>query len=116
MKLSDHIFLVGSSTLEIGGSDDYDCQVYLIDGGDELALVDAGGRLDVSQILENILLDGLDSSRVRHPLFTQAHFDHASGAAEPRSALDDPRIYRHADCARYLREGDVMADDDVVAV
>ena len=106
MKLCDQIYLVGSGNQGIGISDDYDCHVYLIDGGDELALVDAGGGLDVGPILENIRHDGLDPSRVRHLLLTHAHFDHAGGAAQLRSALGDPRIYMHADCARYLREGD----------
>jgi hypothetical protein len=40
VKLADRNYLNGSG---LGLTDDFDCHVYLIDGGDELAAVDAAG-------------------------------------------------------------------------
>ena len=52
MKLLDGVHLVGSGSLGFGLTDDYDCHVYLLDGGDELALVDVGAGMGAEQIIE----------------------------------------------------------------
>ncbi len=109
MKLSDRIYLVGSGLQGFGLTDDYDCHVYLIDGGDELALVDAGAGMGVSEIVRNIREHNFDPGRVRHLLLTHPHGDHAGGAAKMSEALHKPRVYMHADCAPFLREGDEVA-------
>ena len=109
MKLTNRIHLVGSGAQGFGLSNDYDCHVYLIDGGHELALIDAGGGLDVKSILENVRADGFDPDRIRHLLLTHAHGDHAGGAAALKSALGELKISIHADCAAFLRDGDEEA-------
>lgn len=55
MKITDNIFLVGSS--QIGLSHSSDCSVYLIDGGNELALIDAGVGIEIEKIFANIKED-----------------------------------------------------------
>ena len=45
MRLTRSVYLVGGGTLAFGLSDDYDCHVYVIDGGEEMALVDAGAGI-----------------------------------------------------------------------
>jgi glyoxylase-like metal-dependent hydrolase (beta-lactamase superfamily II) len=105
MKLTDRIYLVGSGSQGFSMTDDYDCHVYLIDGGDELAVVDAGAGMGVPQIVENIREHGFEPRRVRHLLLTHAHGDHAGGAAKMRAALGNPRVYMHVDCAPFLRDG-----------
>ena len=70
-----------------GLTDDYDCHVYLLDGGDEHALVDAGGGRDPDAIVRLIAADGLDPRRVRTCFLTHAHADHAAGAAGLRERL-----------------------------
>ena len=52
MQISPHIHLVGSE--QFGLSHPLDCNCYLIDGGSELALVDAGLGLGNGDILANI--------------------------------------------------------------
>lgn len=106
MKLTDRIYLVGSGLQGFSLTDDYDCHVYLIDGGDELALVDAGAGMGVPSILQNIREHGFKAGNVRHLLLTHAHGDHAGGAARMSEALHEPQVYVHADCAPFLREGD----------
>jgi glyoxylase-like metal-dependent hydrolase (beta-lactamase superfamily II) len=77
MKLCERIYLVGSGS--VGLSDPGDCHVYLIDGGQELALVDAGCGAGAQRILENIRRCGCDRSKIRYLLLTHAHRDHARG-------------------------------------
>jgi glyoxylase-like metal-dependent hydrolase (beta-lactamase superfamily II) len=109
MKLTDRIYLVGSGNSGFNMTDGYDCHVYLIDGGSELALVDVGAGMGVPEIVQNIRAHGFEPGQVRHLLLTHAHGDHAGGAARMRAALGEPRVYMHADCAPFLRDGDEVA-------
>ncbi|MEX1019029.1 MAG: MBL fold metallo-hydrolase [Litorilinea sp.] len=99
MRLHPRIALVGSG--EMGLSDSWDCHVYLLDGGSELALIDAGGGRPESytRIVANLTQDGYDVQRIRHILLTHWHADHARGAAGWRARLDAPvylpEIERH---------------------
>ena len=90
MRLHERVYLVGSG--EMGLSDSWDCHVYLIDGGSELALIDAGGGRPASfdRIFRNIQTDGLRVENIRHIVLTHWHGDHANGAAEWRDRLQAP--------------------------
>jgi hydroxyacylglutathione hydrolase len=109
MKLTDSIYLVGSGSFGFDLSDAYDCHVYLLDGGDELALVDAGAGMGAETILENVRREGLDPLRIRHIVLTHAHGDHAGGAARMQRLLDRPTVYLSRQVARFLREADERA-------
>ncbi len=90
MKLTKDIALVGGGNLGFNLSAPLDCHVYLIDGGDELELVDTGiggpyGATD--QILKNIEEDGYDLGRISTLVLTHYHADHAGAAAELRDRL-----------------------------
>ena len=87
IALTPEVSLVGSGRTGIGISHPIDCNVYLIDGGDELALVDAGTGLDTAAILANVAALGHDPGRIRHLFLTHAHGDHAGGAAGLRAQL-----------------------------
>ena len=108
MKLTDKVYLVGSGAGGFGLTDDQDCNVYLIDGGDEAALVDAGGGRGVSSILEVVEGDGIPVDRIRYLFLTHGHGDHAGGAAELRERLD-LQVLAARDIADVLREGDEAA-------
>ena len=90
MRLHPRIYLVGSG--ELGLSDSWDCHVYVVDGGSELALIDAGGGRPASyaMIRQNMLTDGLNPQRIRHIIVTHWHADHARGAAGWREQLNAP--------------------------
>lgn len=105
MKISDRIHLVGSGKLGLRLTDEFDCHVYLLDGGDEYALIDAGGGREVPAILAQIEADGLDLGKVRYLLLTHAHGDHAGGAAELAERLD-LAVVAHPIAAGFIREGD----------
>lgn len=106
MRLTDRVYLVGSGSMGFSMTDPYDCHVYLLDGGDELALIDVGAGMGLSEILANIRADGFDPAHVRHIILTHAHGDHGGGTARMRDALgSNPRVYLHKDSADFLREG-----------
>lgn len=69
---------------QIGGyglSDDADCSVYLVDGGGELAVIDAGVGRSVPVLLANIEELGFHRSQVRLIVATHGHIDHTGGLA-----------------------------------
>lgn len=109
MKLTDRIYLVGSGNQGFNLTDGYDCHIYLVDGGGELALIDAGAGMGVPAVLENIRAHGFAPEQVRHLLLTHAHGDHAGGAARMAQALGGPAVYMHKACAPFLEEGDEEA-------
>jgi hydroxyacylglutathione hydrolase len=80
MKLTERIHLVGGSGY--GLSPIGDCNVYLVNGGKELALIDTGGGAGVQSILNNIVNDGLEPKRIKKALITHAHYDHIGGNHE----------------------------------
>jgi hydroxyacylglutathione hydrolase len=108
MKIADRIHIVGSGRSGFNLTDAYDCHVYLLDGGGEYALVDAGGGRDPDGIVRLIEQDGLDPRRVTQLLLTHAHADHAAGAAGLRDRLA-VRVQASADVARFVSEGDAAA-------
>ena len=77
MRLTENVYLVGGSGY--GLSPTGDCNVYIIDGGSELALIDTGGGLGMPFILENIKKDGLNPKKITKTLLTHCHFDHIGG-------------------------------------
>jgi glyoxylase-like metal-dependent hydrolase (beta-lactamase superfamily II) len=109
VRLADRIHLVGSGSFGFDLTDPFDCHVYLLDGGDELALVDAGAGLAAEAILDNIRRDGLDPAQIRHLILTHAHGDHAGGAARLRRLLGEPTVYLSEARAEALRTADEEA-------
>jgi hydroxyacylglutathione hydrolase len=90
VRLTPDVALVGSGNFGFDLTSPADCHVYLLDGGDDLALVDAGvggtiGNSDL--ILDTITADGFDTTRISKLLLTHYHFDHMGGAAEMRESL-----------------------------
>lgn len=90
MRLTPDIGLVGGGNYGFNLSAPLDCHIYLIDGGDEIALVDAGmggphGATD--EIIENIQADGFDLNKVTSLLLTHYHADHAGGSADFKRQL-----------------------------
>lgn len=81
MKIHDRVYVVGGGDNSFGLSNAMDCTVYLLDGGSEGALIDAGCGLESWKIIENIKANGFSPEFVNHICLTHAHADHCGGAA-----------------------------------
>jgi glyoxylase-like metal-dependent hydrolase (beta-lactamase superfamily II) len=88
MRLTEHVALAGSGDLAgIGLTHPLDCNLFLIDGSSELALVDAGSGQDVPAVLDSVRRAGFAPERVRYLFVTHTHFDHAGGTRALRDRL-----------------------------
>jgi hydroxyacylglutathione hydrolase len=108
MKLLKDIYLVGSGNQGFGISNGYDCSMYLIDGGDDLVLVDSGAGLDQDTIVSNIQAEGIDPDRITKILLTHAHADHSGGTSKLVERFHC-QVYLHQAEARALEFGDEVA-------
>jgi hydroxyacylglutathione hydrolase len=106
MRLLERVYLVGSGNLGFDLTDPYDCHIYALDGGDEIALIDTGSGMATQVVLDNVTRDGLDATRIRHLVLTHGHADHVGGASGLRRLLDDPAVYISSAVADPLRRGD----------
>lgn len=84
MKITDQVYLVGGAGF--GYSASGDCNVYLVDGGGALALIDTGGGLGAGDILGNVRRMGLDPGRITVAFNTHSHFDHVGGNHDIKEA------------------------------
>jgi glyoxylase-like metal-dependent hydrolase (beta-lactamase superfamily II) len=116
VRLSRRTSLIGSGEKGFSLSHPLDCHVYLLDGGSELAIVDAGGGGAPERLVAEIERDGLDPGRVRHLILTHGHYDHAGGAAALHELLPRATVYASAAIARAIGEGDDAAISLDVAV
>jgi len=105
LKLTDEVYIVGSGRNGLGISHEYDCHVYLIDGGEELALIDAGVGIDAQKILDNVAAEGLKVDKITRIFLTHAHADHSGGCAEIKSMLETLALASPAE-ADFLRQAD----------
>jgi hydroxyacylglutathione hydrolase len=106
MQLTERVYLVGSGSSGVSLTHPGDCHIYLIDGGSEMALIDAGVGLGVAETLANVRAHGLALEKIRHLFITHFHADHAGGAARLRAALPGLRVLAAKDGADWLRRGD----------
>lgn len=109
MQLSDRVYLVGSGAAGFSLTHYSDCHIYLIDGGNESALIDAGAGLGTESILANIRSHGFSIEDIHYLLMTHLHADHAGGAAGLQQAIKNLKIFTSRKMAFALRNGDEEA-------
>ena len=103
MKIAKDIYLVGGGDIML--SNRMDCHVYVLDGGNEKALIDAGVGLDSKEIIHNIEEDGFDPKNdFDYILITHAHADHGGGARKLRSATG-ARLLAPRGEAEFIEKG-----------
>ncbi len=94
------IFQVGGEGLSSGG----DAAIYLVDGGNECALIDAGTGEGGEYVIRNVERAGVDPSRIKYLVITHCHIDHAGGAPGLKERLGLTTIC-HEKCAEILAIG-----------
>jgi hydroxyacylglutathione hydrolase len=114
MQLTRHIHLVGSGGEGFDLSHPMDCHVYLIDGGSELALIDAGIGLDADMIIANITAMGFNPTDIKKVLLTHGHADHAGGSA-PLQDRTGAQIWAPRNAVSWIETGDEDAISLTVA-
>jgi len=77
VKLTDRIYLIGGA--EYGYSAAGDCNMYLVDCGSKLVLIDTGGGGGVAMMLGNIRRMGFDPGFLDIAFNTHCHYDHIGG-------------------------------------
>jgi hydroxyacylglutathione hydrolase len=106
IELMPGVHLVGSGRLGLCLSDDHDCNIYLVAGGNDAVLIDAGCGLGTGLVLDAIESAGVP--RVSRILLTHAHPDHGAGAAGLAAALG-AEVWASAPVASILESGDEVA-------
>ena len=102
MKIIPGIYLVGAGMF--GLSHPNDSYIYLLDGGSELALIDAGVGLEIERIFANIEEDGFDPTKIKKVILTHTHADHAGGCKGIREKLGC-KIFVPGDEVNLLEKG-----------
>ena len=109
--MTERISVVGGGATGLGISHTLDPNVYLLSGGEELALVDAGAGRGEDRILENVRSLGYDPGQIGHIFLTHAHADHAGGAASLAEQLG-AQVY----LSELEREALENADDEALGL
>ncbi|MCA1688612.1 MAG: MBL fold metallo-hydrolase [Actinobacteria bacterium] len=111
VRLTGRISVVGGGATGLGISHALDPNVYLLSGGEELALVDAGAGPGEDRILENVRSLGYEPGQIGHIFLTHAHADHAGGAASLAERLG-ARVY----LSELEREALENADEEALGL
>jgi glyoxylase-like metal-dependent hydrolase (beta-lactamase superfamily II) len=105
LRLSERIALVGSGQFGLQLTHPLDCHVYLLDGGGEYALIDAGAGTAPERIVEQIELHRVTMDQIKFLLLTHVHGDHAAGAAYFHKAYGIP-VVASEEAAPWLETAD----------
>jgi glyoxylase-like metal-dependent hydrolase (beta-lactamase superfamily II) len=111
VRLTGRISVVGGGSTGLGISHALDPNVYLLSGGEELALVDAGAGPGEERILENVRSLGYEPGQIGHIFLTHAHADHAGGAASLAEGVG-ARVY----LSELEREALENADEEALGL
>lgn len=74
--------MIGSGQLGFDWTHPADCNVYAVDTGDGLILIDSGTGLSVDEMERNLNAYNFQMDEITHILLTHLHADHSGGAAE----------------------------------
>jgi len=73
--VSVDVYVVGGADL----SHPYDCSVYVVDGGQEMVLIDSGAGEGYELIVDNVRSLGLQPQKLKAVIATHSHIDHIGG-------------------------------------
>ncbi len=82
-KICEGVYQIGGGRL----SHPDDCCVYLVDGGNESVLIDVGAGKSSSQLIDNMLQNGIDAGAIKYIIATHGHIDHIGGLRDLQERL-----------------------------
>jgi len=80
LNVSQDVYIVGGADV----SHPYDCSVYVVDGGEEMVLIDAGAGEGYELIVDNIRSLGLRPEKLKAVIATHSHIDHIGALCQFR--------------------------------
>jgi len=80
LSVSQDVYIVGGADV----SHPYDCSVYVVDGGEEMVLIDAGAGEGYELIVDNIRSLGLRPEKLKAVIATHSHIDHIGALCQFR--------------------------------
>ena len=83
LSVSHDVYIVGGADL----SHPYDCLVYLVDGGQEMFLIDTGAGEGYELIVDNIRSLGLEPEKLKAVMATHSHIDHIGALSQFREGF-----------------------------
>jgi hydroxyacylglutathione hydrolase len=99
------VHLIGSGLGGLAMTDPHDCNVYLIDGDNAAAVVDAGIGSRVDDMLSQVT-HVVDVAKLSHLILTHAHPDHSGGAWRWKKLLPELHVVASPEVARWVRTAD----------
>jgi glyoxylase-like metal-dependent hydrolase (beta-lactamase superfamily II) len=108
VRLTTDVYLIGGGSFAFDMSSPFDCHIYAVRSGDEIALIDVGTGLERESILANMKEDGLDSNAISKIFVTHYHTDHAGGLAAWRE-MTGARVYASVGSTPAIASGDAKA-------
>ncbi|MDD3213987.1 MAG: MBL fold metallo-hydrolase, partial [Eubacteriales bacterium] len=108
IRLNDFLWIAASGWAGSNFSDPFDCDVYMVDTGDGLVLVDAGVGPCGDAVLDSVRACGFTPADVKLILLTHGHADHSGNAFHLHETTGAP-VKAHTLCAKYVTQGDTEA-------
>ncbi|WP_055107574.1 MBL fold metallo-hydrolase [Paenibacillus ihumii] len=108
MKIRKDIYLAASGRLGFDWTHPADCNVYAVDTGEGVVLIDSGTGLNTAGLLHHLAEHGIGTDCISHVLLTHLHADHSGGACEIRR-ITGAKIAVLQEAAPILEAGDEEA-------
>ena len=108
MRLLKDIYLVSGGSFGLGHF--ADCNVFMVDCGKELVLIDSGSGIDTNPLFENIAADGFNASNITHLMNTHIHYDHFGGDRKIQD-LSNCEVMIHEKGAEIIEKGELWKID-----
>lgn len=75
---------------------------YLVQSGNDYAIIDAGVKLSVPHILQVLKKKNISLEQISYLMPTHCHLDHAGGVGELLTHLPNAQVVAHPSCAKHL--------------
>ncbi|HHW93086.1 MAG TPA: MBL fold metallo-hydrolase [Clostridiaceae bacterium] len=109
MRLSKRVSIVGSGNNGLRLTDPLDCNVYIVDCGSGLLMIDTGVGIEPSSIVSQIDEDGYKLTDIKWIVLTHAHADHVGGTHFFSSATG-AKVYADPHEASVLGNAQLLRD------